>query len=64
MKHIIISLLLYIQIQWRLITYLMVLLVGENIDPKDQIKTPPVNGIYAQMQVDSFPKIESDYLQH
>ncbi len=59
MKQIIISLLLYIQIQWQLINYLMVLLVGKNINPKDMIKTSPVNQIYAQMQIDSFPKIET-----
>lgn len=59
MKQIIISLLLYIQIQWQLINYLMVLVVGKNLGPKDKIKTPPVNQIYAQMQIDSFPKIET-----
>lgn len=59
MKTIIISLLLYIQIQWQLINYLMVLVVGKNINLKDKIKTPPVNQIYAQMQIDSFPKLET-----
>ena len=62
MKQVVISLLLYIQIQWQLINYLMVLVVGKNIDPKGKIKTPPVNEIYAKMQVDSFPKIETIYL--
>jgi hypothetical protein len=37
----------------------MVLVVGKNINLKDKIKTPPVNQIYAQMQIDSFPKIET-----
>jgi len=59
LKTIIISLLLYIQIQWQLINYLMVLVVGKNINLKDKIKTPPVNQIYAQMQIDSFPKLET-----
>lgn len=59
MKTIITSLLLYIQIQWQLINYLMVLVVGKNINLKDKIKTPPVNQIYAQMQIDSFPKLET-----
>lgn len=59
MKTIITSLLLYIQIQWQLINYLMVLVVGKNINLNDKIKTPPVNQIYAQMQIDSFPKLET-----
>jgi transposase-like protein/transcription elongation factor Elf1 len=59
LKTIIVSLLLYIQIQWQLINYLMVLVVGKNINLKDKIKTPPVNQIYAQMQIDSFPKLET-----
>ena len=37
----------------------MVLVVGKNINLKDKIKTPPVNQIYAQMQIDSFPKLET-----
>lgn len=68
MKTIIISLLLYIQIQWQLINYLLVLLVGKNVgSSKDKLKTPPINELYAKMQIDSFPKIETiqllDYKQ-
>lgn len=61
MKQIVFALLFYIQIQWQLINYLMVLLVGKNFKPKTP-NVPPLNEIYKKMQVDAFPKIETPEL--
>lgn len=61
MKPIIITLLLYIQIQYHIIKYLLVLLVGKNVIKEPIVKTP-INKLYQQMQIDSFPKIETPEL--
>lgn len=61
MKPIIVSLLLYIQIQYNIIKYLLVLLVGKNVI-KEPVEKKPINQLYQQMQVDSFPKIETTEL--
>lgn len=57
MKQIVFAFLIYIQIQWQIINYLLVLLMGKNFTPKP-VDTP-INKLYQQMQVDCFPLIET-----
>jgi putative transposase len=61
LKHFVISLILIIQIQKQIIINLLVLLVGKNVIPNTKDKLP-INKLYQQMQIDSFPKIKSPEL--
>ncbi len=55
MKHIINLLLLYIQLQYHIICYLLTLLVCKDFMPKDEV---PINKRYHHLQVDNLPIIE------
>lgn len=56
MKQIISVLLIYIQIQYHIICYLMTLLIGKDFMPKDEV---PIQKRYQKMQVDILPIIET-----
>jgi len=54
LKQIVFALLIYIQIQWQIINYLLVLLVGKNFTPKPA--DTPINKLYQQLLLVTFFK--------